>query len=131
MFVVKAYYVLIIAGIMLGATPAVTHANGVDVLSKIAWIALPIIVTLLGNRYFKKRDEERAENKAIFEKIDDRIGHLDKGLMEFREALLAQNAKYQGMMEKMEATANEIAEMAKDVRAHEKTIIRMETLLKQ
>lgn len=118
----KTYFFLAVAGLAIGSASPILHVDVLATLSKLAWVILPVILMFLGNRYFKKRDEEEKSQKEMFKAIDEKID-------EFGNALLAQNAQYQGLMAKMEATTDIMTEMHGDVKEHARIISRLQVLL--
>jgi hypothetical protein len=120
---IKIYFFLSILSLFVGSSTLI-QIDLLATLSKLAWVALPVILVIMGNRYFKKRDEEKLAQQAMFEKINKKID-------DFAEALLAQNAQFQGLMAKMEATTSILSEVHRDVKEHEKIISRLQGMLNE
>lgn len=119
----KTFFFLMIAGVSLGSLSAIVQIDILATLSKLAWIVISVFLVIFGNRHFKKRDEERQDQKDMFKDINKKMDGLGV-------ALLAQDAQYQGMMAKMEVTSNIMGDIHRDVKEHARIIGRIQGLLK-
>lgn len=106
-----------LTGIAPIGSDALSQDNFLVVLTRVAWIILPIVLTIFGNRYFRKRDEEKKQHSEVLNKLAENIDKLEKTLIP--------------MMVKIENTAMVMADVMRDVKEHDKIISRISALLEQ